>query len=290
MSRILELISGNNSASISSLAGSLIGLRLGDKVPIPMISNGSSSFAGEILAPWPNRIEGGRYEFDGKSFEIAAKDELGNALHGFLHNVEAKVLQESSSSATLEFQIAPSTEYPGSMAVTISYLLSEAGLEVVQTAINNGSHPAPIGLGAHPYFAISDSTALLVQADFVSRHDPSMIPKNQDPLSSVGLSTEHPTKLAGLDLDHEFSGLKQVEGIASTYLLEVDGSGFVIWQRDADYVMVYTSDAFNFDSGPARAVAVEPQTCAVNAFNNQRGLSVLEPGQSLVLNWGVGLV
>jgi aldose 1-epimerase len=36
-----------------------------------------------------------------------------------------------------------------------------------------------------------------------------------------------------------------------------------------------------------RALAVEPMTCASNAFRNNIGLIVLEPGQAHVARWGV---
>jgi aldose 1-epimerase len=52
------------------------------------------------------------------------------------------------------------------------------------------------------------------------------------------------------------------------------------------YAMVYTAD---HDSDPARrrsAVAVEPMTCAPDAFNTGNGLRVLEPGEALVGRWG----
>src|SRR5215471_11401828 len=39
--------------------------------------------AGQLLAPWPNRIDGGRYVFDGTRLQLALTEpEHANAIHG----------------------------------------------------------------------------------------------------------------------------------------------------------------------------------------------------------------
>jgi aldose 1-epimerase len=39
--------------------------------------------AGQLLAPWPNRIDGGRYLFGGTDFQLALTEpEHSNAIHG----------------------------------------------------------------------------------------------------------------------------------------------------------------------------------------------------------------
>src|SRR5690348_5878666 len=39
--------------------------------------------AGQLLAPWPNRIDGGRYEFAGASYQLELSEAArGNAIHG----------------------------------------------------------------------------------------------------------------------------------------------------------------------------------------------------------------
>src|SRR5215472_6717836 len=39
--------------------------------------------AGQLLAPWPNRIDGGRYEFGGATFQLELSEAArGNAIHG----------------------------------------------------------------------------------------------------------------------------------------------------------------------------------------------------------------
>src|SRR5216683_5516531 len=39
--------------------------------------------AGQLLAPWPNRIDHSRYEFDGASYQLELSEAArGNAIHG----------------------------------------------------------------------------------------------------------------------------------------------------------------------------------------------------------------
>jgi aldose 1-epimerase len=54
------------------------------------------------------------------------------------------------------------------------------------------------------------------------------------------------------------------------------------------YVVAYTTDTL---PEPYRrsAIAVEPCTAPANALRSGSGLSVLAPGESLTLNWGLSL-
>src|SRR5262249_59237194 len=43
----------------------------------------SAAGRGQVLLPWPNRLEDGRYEFDGERHQLALTEpEHGNAIHG----------------------------------------------------------------------------------------------------------------------------------------------------------------------------------------------------------------
>ena len=52
--------------------------------------------------------------------------------------------------------------------------------------------------------------------------------------------------------------------------------------------MVFTGDTLAPESR-RRALAVEPMTCAPDAFNTGEGLRVLEPGESVSGRWGIAL-
>ena len=50
--------------------------------------------------------------------------------------------------------------------------------------------------------------------------------------------------------------------------------------------MVFTGDALP-DAERRRSIAVEPMTCAPNAFASGDGLVVLEPGEEHAAAWGI---
>ena len=53
------------------------------------------------------------------------------------------------------------------------------------------------------------------------------------------------------------------------------------------FVMVYTPDAVPEATRRRRSLAIEPMTCAPNAFRSGDGLIVLEPGRSTSASWGI---
>jgi aldose 1-epimerase len=52
------------------------------------------------------------------------------------------------------------------------------------------------------------------------------------------------------------------------------------------FLQVFTGDALPA-SAARRSLAIEPYTCAANAFNNGLGLRVLQPGESFTTLWGI---
>jgi aldose 1-epimerase len=71
-------------------------------------------------------------------------------------------------------------------------------------------------------------------------------------------------------------------------LLRAAGREIEVWMDERfRYVHVYTADAVD-DPARARAgIAVEPITCAPDAFNSGAGLEVIEPGASFTARCGL---
>jgi aldose 1-epimerase len=53
------------------------------------------------------------------------------------------------------------------------------------------------------------------------------------------------------------------------------------------YVQVYTADAVPDAARRRRSIAIEPMTCAPDAFNSGAGLLVLEPGAGFIGRCGL---
>jgi aldose 1-epimerase len=53
------------------------------------------------------------------------------------------------------------------------------------------------------------------------------------------------------------------------------------------FLMLYTPDATPDRSRRRRSIAIEPMTCAPNAFRSGDGLIVLQPADSWSGSWGI---
>jgi aldose 1-epimerase len=281
-------ISFENSEAMVSLKGqALVALKLGDHTVMPRAMLGQKNYAGELLAPWPNRIRQGKYVFKGVEYQLPINEERGNALHGLVSEIKAKVSYQSQEALTLTTILEPQAYYPWKLEITTSYKIGQIGLEVRHTAKNLSGSAAPIGLGAHPYFDAPAGSQLLVKARKVARAEPDMIPVSYDPIQSVGLDSDKPVLIDGLSLDNQFIELEESSARSKATLIYADGSGFDLWQEGAKYLMVYTTNDFAWESGLGPAIAIEPQTCSADAFNNGQGLEVLAAGESFGFSWGV---
>lgn len=286
MGSVIEIGFGKSSALIDTLGAALVGLMLDGIEVIPSISNPTSVYAGTILAPWPNRIKEGRYQFNGEVYEFENKDELGNAIHGLIGNQLAEISAVSATRVVLSSDVAPVAGYPFHLVITTSYELSENGLKVTHEATNQSSTGAPVGIGAHPYLPFDQSTTLELHAKTAAVHGTDKLPSAHIAATSLGLGWGLEARVADLVLDTQFGDLQLTEaGVVAT--LRNDAGQVDFWVDGAKYLMIYTSRNFPWQDGVGNAIAIEPQTCAADAFNNGQGLAVLEPGETLKLGWGI---
>jgi aldose 1-epimerase len=112
----------------------------------------ATSGRGQVLIPWPNRLQDGTYEWDGET-HTAPLDDPPYAIHGLVrwHNFAA--VQRSESSVALEHVLHAQPGYPFVLRVRIEYALGGDGLTVRCIAENVGARAAPFGAGFHPYVA-----------------------------------------------------------------------------------------------------------------------------------------
>ena len=128
-----------------------------------------SGARGQVLAPWPNRLEDGTYHFGGKLGHAPIDEpEHNNAIHGLVRWLAWKLEERTSGRASLSCVIHPQPAYPFRVRVELDYELGGSGLEVTCRATNTGRDTAPFGLGFHPYFLGSaggvDEAGLLLEA------------------------------------------------------------------------------------------------------------------------------
>ena len=114
------------------------------------------SGAGQLLAPWPNRIDGGQYAFGGTEFHLALTEPArGNAIHGLTRWTAWTPVSYDVSSVVLRCAPHGWQGYPFCVEIEAGYRLgADSGLHVTVTARNLGSQPAPYGTGSHPYLTV----------------------------------------------------------------------------------------------------------------------------------------
>lgn len=111
-----------------------------------------TSARGQVLVPWPNRLEEGRYEFDGETYQLPL-DEPPQAMHGLVRWRSWRAVSRAEGRVELEHVLHPSPGYPFSLRVRVEYSLDTNGLAVHTKAENVGDRALPLGVGHHPYVA-----------------------------------------------------------------------------------------------------------------------------------------
>ena len=108
-----------------------------------------------MLIPWPNRLQDGSYEFNGRRYQLPLTEpEHRNAIHGLVRWSTWTATEREPYRVVVEHILYPQPGYPFLLGIRIEYALSRSGLQVRTTATNLGSQPCPFGSGAHPYLTL----------------------------------------------------------------------------------------------------------------------------------------
>jgi aldose 1-epimerase len=265
------------------------GVELLDTFPADAVAD---SYRGKVLAPWPNRVRDGRYDFAGVALSLPLNEpERGTALHGLVLDAPFTVAERSTHAVTLVHDLRPRPGYPFALRVAVSYELADDGhLEFALRATNTGDRPAPFGGGLHPYFAgCADDWTLEVPAATRVLVDARMLPSGP-PVAVAGTADDftRARPVGRRAIDTCFGDLARDGDGRARVRLARPGREIELWLDERfRFVHVYTADAVD-DPARARAgIAIEPITCAPDAFNSGAGLEVLEPGASVTARCGL---
>jgi len=253
--------------------------------------------SGQLLAPWPNRVDGGRYTFGGTEFQLALTEPgPANAIHGLTRWTAWTRIRHTASAVLLRSAPHGYQGYPFCLEIDAEYRLDpEAGLHVAVTATNRGSHPAPYGTGSHPYLTIGtpviDTCELTLPAALWLPTDDRGIPSGPPaPVEGTPYDFRKTRTIGTTRLDHALTGLdRDGDGRAWAYLAASDGSGTRVglWAGQGyRWLQVFTGDPLGPDRR-RKALAIEPMTCPPNSFVTAEDLLVLEPGQAVTHTWGI---
>jgi aldose 1-epimerase len=256
--------------------------------------------AGQLLAPWPNRVDGGRYVFGGTECQLALSEPArGNAIHGLTRWMPWTAVRQDASTVLLRSAPHGQQGYPFCLEIEAEYRLDPGtGLQVTVTARNRGSHAAPYGTGSHPYLTVRtpsvDECELTLPAESWLPMDDRGIPFGPpEPVEGTPYDFRQPRGIGTTRLDHALTGLSRGrDGRTWAYLAadgEASGAGARVglWADEGyPWLQVFTGDPLGPDRR-RKAVAIEPMTCPPNAFVTADDLLVLEPGEMVTHTWGI---
>lgn len=291
-----EIAAGDYAAVVTELGAGLRGLQHRGKPLLAgyEVSQLPPGAAGQLLLPWPNRIDGGRYSLGGRQFQLdLSEPAAGNAIHGLTRWANWAPAAREPDRVLMRHMLLGRPGYPFCLELEAEYRLGpEAGLRLQVTARNQGSTPAPYGAGSHPYLTAGtpfvDACELTLPA---ARWQPASdrgIPSGpSEDISGTAFDYRTPRPLDGAHLDHAFTALdRDADGRAWVRLAGPDG-GVRLWAGEGyRWLQVFTGDALD-EQHRRRALAVEPMTCPPNAFVSGTDLLVLQPGDSVRHSWGV---
>jgi aldose 1-epimerase len=254
----------------------------------------SSSGRGQVLIPWPNRLEDGSYEFGGRHHQLPLNEPARrNAIHGLVRWSAWSIAEREAHRVTMQHVLHPQPGYPFSLRISAEYTLSDHGLRVRTTTTNLGSEKCPFGRGAHPYLTLGTATIdrlfLTLPARTVLRADQRGLPIGSLAVADTGFDFRQSRPIGSTVLDHAFTDLERDEnGIAAVKLRDPDtGMQVSLWvDRSYPYLMLFSGDTLS-EVSRRRGLAVEPMTCPPNAFRTGASLITLEPGASCTGIWGI---
>lgn len=301
------LRAGDDEAVIASVGASLRSYRHGERdLVVPFDADTvRPAYRGATLAPWPNRIVDGRYEFGGAERQTPLTEpERGQALHGLVAWLDFEAVDRGTDHVCLAATIEAQTGYPWRVRVETRFSLAADGLTQTVTATNESTEPAPFGTGPHPYLVagpnpLEEWTLTLPAATVLEVTDDRLSPVAT---ASVEVDPDRfdfrePRVLGAVEIDHAFTDVvRDGAGLATVVLTdEKAGTGVqMVWDAACPWVQIHTADQPGGPGTPGHraGLAVEPMTCAPDAFNADRydfdaGLIVLQPGERATASWRI---
>jgi aldose 1-epimerase len=288
----LEL--GPHRATVVEVGGGLRAYALGgwDVLDGYGVQERCSGARGQPLLPWPNRLRDGRYRWKGSELQLdLSEPAVQNAIHGLVRWRNWEVRSREPARVVLGHVLHGEPGYPFMLALEIEYALAADGLRVTTSAVNIGAESCPYGAGMHPYFSLGaatiDDAVLTVPATTRLMADERGIPVGEEPVDAGPVDFRAPREIGAAQLDTCFTGLERDQaGFARVELRALDDSRHVTVRvsPEYEYLMVYTGDTLAANRR-RRGVAIEPMTCAPDAFRTGAGLARLEPGERHTASW-----
>lgn len=141
------------------------------------------------LVPYSNRINRGRFDWDGRSYQLARNfGDHPHPLHGIGWQRAWRVVEATANTLAMELTHAPGNDadsWPFAFHAVQTLALNDNGLACTLSVENRGDQDCPAGLGWHPYFVRTPECMLQFDAESVWRNDADHLPAQAIPLPAA---------------------------------------------------------------------------------------------------------
>lgn len=255
------------------------------------LKNEPTRYGNPILFPFPNRIRGGKFTFEGKEYTFDRAPGTPNSIHGLLLNQPYQVESvDTEGCASIvcrldsrEF-IEITRQYPLPFEIRITHTLIETTLTLDIHIRNIGDSNMPMGFGIHPYFRVplsSNSSAerCLITVPASKRWElEELLPTGEVSDLEADVDFRSGKPLAGRQFDDVLTGVVLTDDVSRCVIDDRDGGIRMTLASDSQFreLVIYTP--------PGRSsICFEPYTCPTDAINLEArgidaGVIVLEPG------------
>jgi aldose 1-epimerase len=230
-----------------------------------------------VLFPYPNRVAHGRFQFQGKSYDLPINNGP-NAIHGFAiaapWDVMKQGVDQGEASLTGRFQISKNApdmrgHWPTDAILEIRYGLAGKRLTLKATVSNPSGSDLPYGLGFHPYFRLPfepgmdlEATRVVVPAsEYWVLKD--FIPTGERKPVDERLDFRRGKPMKGLKLDDVLTGLTFEQGQCVCRLedLALKAEFRLVADKNVRELVLYTPP------GDGNVISIEPYTQTTDAVN-----------------------
>jgi aldose 1-epimerase len=289
-----EIRFGDQVAVVTEVGATLRAYAIGDVEIVDGFDMEEPAAAGrgQVLAPWPNRLDGGRYAFGGIEGRAGIDEpERGNAIHGLVRWIPWAVGSRAEDAVTLTVVLHAQLAYPWRLELEVEYRLAEDGLTGLARVTNASGAPSPFGIGFHPYVTVGtpvDAARLTLPASRRLVTDERALPVGQEEVAGTRFDFRTAREIGSTRLDTCFTGLtRDADGRVRA---RVEGGDRVVevWADEAfGYLQAYTGDTLEPAPRRRQAIAIEPMTCPPNAFATGTDVVAIEPGAVWTGRWGI---
>jgi len=243
-----------------------------------------------LLFPFPGRLRGTTFPWQGRNFELPEGDGRGNAIHGFVVERPWRVIDQSESRVVGQFQASTDDasilrQWPADFRITATYEIGGNRLSSSFLIENPDDHPLPCGFGTHPYFRLplggNAAESCIVELPVRRQWElVDMLPTGRNDELPDADRYQRGLAFGEMTYDDVFAGLVFDKHICRCNIKDPDSRARMqlTFGREFRECVVYTP--------PHReAICIEPYTCVPGSWGLSKhdtnfGLRVLQPGES----------